>query len=195
MKTSEAARLRPATTAALWARCFACRPGHRLSREHGQLSLHCVPRNCPDSLTKPDWLETSASGCDPAVEPALSPYGVARSDLRSAAEDSDVGLRARATAPGIESSSPGSRPSATRWVGMNDRRGLRCSCLRSCGLALRTGNSDNTHCAFVPSCLGHYFILIAPTILTREPLWAGIKLRTMWRCLPCRCGAVTATAG
>lgn len=30
-----------------------------------------------------------------------------RSDLRSAAEDSDVGLRANATAPGIESSSPG----------------------------------------------------------------------------------------
>jgi hypothetical protein len=87
------------------------------------------------------------------------------------------------------------RSPATRLVGMIDRLGLRCSYVRAWGLALRTGKSDNTHCAFVPSCLGHYFILIAPTILTREPLWAGIKLRTMWRCLNCRCRAVTATAG
>ena len=66
---------------------------------------------------------------------------------------------------------------------MNDRLGLRCSFLRVWVLALLPVNSDNTHCAFVPSCLGHYFILIAPTLLTREPLQRGIKLRTMWRCL------------
>ena len=55
-------------------------------------------------------------------------------------------------------------------------------------------DSDNTHCAFIPSCLGHYFILIALTLLTREPLQRGIKLRTMWRCLFCRCFSVTLTA-
>ena len=33
--------------------------------------------------------ETSSSRCDPAFEPAPSPFGVARSDLRSAAEDSE----------------------------------------------------------------------------------------------------------
>ena len=111
-------------------------------------------------------------------------------------------LRAIATAPGIASSSPGSRSVpmvAIRkdrgWVGMNDRLGFRCSFVRACGLALLPGNPDNTHCAFVPSCLSHYFILIALTLLTREPLQRGIKLRTMWRCLHCRCGAVTATAG
>ena len=77
---------------------------------------------------------------------------------------------------------------------MNDRLGLRCSCLRACGLALRTGYADNTHCAFVPSSLSHYFILIALTLLTREPLQRGIKLRTMWRCLFCRCVTVTLDA-
>ena len=40
----------------------------------------------------------------------------------------------------------------------------------------------------------HYFILIALTLLTREPLQRGIKLRTMWRCLHCRCFTVTLTA-
>ena len=40
----------------------------------------------------------------------------------------------------------------------------------------------------------HYFILIALTLLTREPLQRGIKLRTMWRCLFCRCVTVTLTA-
>ena len=56
--------------------------------------------------------------------------------------------------------------------------------------ASRAGH--NTHCAFVPSVrrcgshLGHYFILIAPTLLTREPLRRGIKLRTMWRCIRLR---------
>ena len=77
---------------------------------------------------------------------------------------------------------------------MNDRLGLRCSYVRACGLSLRTVNSDNTHCAFVPSSLSHYFILIALTLLTREPLQRGIKLRTMWRCLHCRCFTVTLTA-
>ena len=97
-----AARLRPAKTAAIWARCFACRPGHRHSRETDQLfvaspifrciafrsrSLHS--QNRPASLRKPNWSETSSSGCDPAFEPTLTPFGVARSDLRSAVEDSE----------------------------------------------------------------------------------------------------------
>ena len=88
-RLQKAARLRPAKAAALWARCSACRPGqdHRNSREPDQLSL---ARNWSDSLTKPHWSETSSSGCDPAVEPAPSPFGFARSDLRSAAEDSEV---------------------------------------------------------------------------------------------------------
>ena len=66
--------------------------------------------------------------------------------------------------------------------------------LRGWVSALLPVNSDNTHCAFVPSCLSHYFILIAPTLLTREPLQRGIKLRTMWRCLHRRCFTVTLTA-
>jgi len=40
----------------------------------------------------------------------------------------------------------------------------------------------------------HYFILIALTLLTREPLQRGIKLRTMWRCVPPGCFTVTRTA-
>jgi hypothetical protein len=32
------------------------------SREHGQLSLHCVARNCPTSLIKPNQSDTSPSG-------------------------------------------------------------------------------------------------------------------------------------
>ena len=77
---------------------------------------------------------------------------------------------------------------------MKERRELRCSFLRVWVLALLPVDSDNTHCAFVPSCLGHYFILIALTLLTREPLQCGIKLRTMWRCLHRRCFSVTLDA-
>jgi hypothetical protein len=106
-------------------------------------------------------------------------------------------LRAVATAPGTESSKPGTRPSATRWVGMNEQPTLRFSLqvfAPRLGVGFASGNADNTYCAFVPSFLSHYFILIAPTILTREPLWGGIKLRTIWRCLHCRCFTVTLTA-
>jgi len=89
-RLQKAARLRPAKAAALWARCSACRPGQDLShsRETDQLCIATLA-NRSASLTKPHWSETSASGCDPAVEPAPSPFGVARSDLRSAAEDSE----------------------------------------------------------------------------------------------------------
>ena len=99
VKTSEAARLRPAKGAALWARCSACRPGQNLShsRETDPLCIAALA-NRPDSLTKPHRSETSSSGCDPAVEPTLSPFGFARSDLRSAAEDSEqFSARAGAT--------------------------------------------------------------------------------------------------
>ena len=48
-----AARLRPAKRSALWARCSACRPGHRHSRETDQLCFAAVT-NRPDSLRKPN---------------------------------------------------------------------------------------------------------------------------------------------
>ena len=66
VRHAQAARLRPAKTAAIWARCSACRPGDRHSRETDQLfvaslifryiafssrSLHS--QNSSDSLRKP----------------------------------------------------------------------------------------------------------------------------------------------
>jgi hypothetical protein len=117
-----------------------------------------------------------------------------RRRLRTAQRSRWRDSRASNPAAPAQVSSHGGHPQGSRWVGMNNRLGLRCSCLRACGLALRTGNSDNTHCAFVPSCLSHYFILFTQIILTREPLLGGTKLRTMWRCLCCRCGAVTGRA-
>ena len=76
----------------------------------------------------------------------------------------------------IKSSRPGIKSSATRLVGMNDRRGLRCSFLRACGLALLPGATHNTYCAFVPLVPRFTpLFLIAPTLLTREPLRCGNK--------------------
>ena len=186
----------------LWARCFACRPGQDLSnsREHGACCscvakhadltegghpLGCLrlrrqaARGTADRAHAPSRRSSRA----PLCRRRLRMIGLALARLRQ-----NIVQQTRHRWPVRHA------PSASRWVGMNDRRGLRCSCLRACGLALRTGNSDNTHCAFVPSCLSHYFILIAPTLLTREPLQRGIKLRTMWRCLHYRCFTVTLTA-
>ena len=66
---------------------------------------------------------------------------------------------------------PAMTPSATRLVGTNDQRGLRCSCVRACGLALLPGATHNTYCAFaalVPRSAPLF--RTAPTLLTRETL-------------------------
>ena len=62
-------------------------------------------------------------------------------------------LRAGATRPVAgDAVTPQTRlmATATRLVVTNDRRGLRCSFLRACGLALLPGATHNTYCAFVP---------------------------------------------
>ena len=64
---------------------------------------------------------------------------------------------------------------------MKERRELRCSFLRVWVLALLPVDSDNTHCAFVPSCLSHYFIPLShrhSSLVSR--FGAGIKLRTVF---------------
>lgn len=193
-KTPRAARLRPATAAAVWARCSACRPGQdrRHSRETDQLSL---ARNRSDSLSKPNWSETSASGCTRNCR--SRPCTLASQFSRSALppKTQKFWLRAGATAPGIESSSPSSK--AIGYAAGWHERPARLTVLLRPRLWPRLANRQlrqHTLCVRSAPASLHYFILIAPTILTREPLWGGIKLRTMWRCLPCRCGAVTARA-
>jgi hypothetical protein len=121
-KNEKAARLRPAKAAALWARCSACRPrqDHRNSREPDQLSL---ARNWSDSLTKPHWSETSSSGCtrNCPSRPCTLASQFSRSALSPKTQNSSALALARLAS--IESSRPGSKTSATRLVGMNDRRG------------------------------------------------------------------------
>ncbi len=126
--------------------------------------------------------ETSSPGCDPASGPHPDPLLAVRSDLRSGAEDSEPLAGAGATAPGTRTSRPGKsgQCGTHHWrrggVGANDRLGLRCSFLRACGLALRTGAAHNTHCAFVPLVPRFTTLfLFAPTLLTREPLRCGNK--------------------
>ena len=86
-----------------------------------------------------------------------------------------VGLRYRDCArERVQQTRP--KASAARLVVTNDRRGLRCSFLRACGLALLPGATHNTYCAFVPLVPRFTpLFLIAPTLLTREPLQCGNK--------------------
>ena len=107
-KTPMAARLRPAKTAALWARCFACRPGQDLSdsRETDQLCFAALT-NRPASLTRPSWSETSSSGYtrNCRSRPCTLASQFSRSALPQTQSD---WLRAIATAPEHRPADPAS---------------------------------------------------------------------------------------
>lgn len=155
-----AARLRPARTPAIAVSTARFAP---------------ASQNTPTSLTIPSWSETSSPGCGRCCRSRPCTHRVAALALRSAVEDSDELACAVATAPGHEPADP-AKGIGSRRVVTPDRRGLRCSCLRACGLALLPGATHNTYCAFVP-LLRRFtpLFLIAPTLLTREPLRCGNK--------------------
>ena len=198
----------------LWARCSACRPGqdHRNSREPGQLSL---ARNWSASLMvahRKVCLRLRRQAAVLLPVHTLIPWWPSARTSALPPKTQKLWLRAIATAPSIESSRPGTGqfpwwPSARIAGGWHERPArltvlVIAGAARTARLWPRLANRQRRqHTLCVRSLggrcgshLGHYFILIAPTLLTREPLLRGIKLRTMWRCLPCRCGAVTATA-
>jgi len=60
----------------------------------------------PTSLTKPDWSDTSPSGCVPRVRPRPCTHRVAALALRSAVEESENLAGAGATAPGTSPADP-----------------------------------------------------------------------------------------
>ena len=140
--------------------------------------------------------ETSSSGCTRNCR--SRPCTLASQFSRSALppKTQKFWLRAGATAPGIESSRPGSRPSATRW-GWHERP-ARLTVLVPARLWPRLANRQlrqHTLCVRSAPPSLHYFI---PSSHRHSSLVSrfgpGIKLRTMWRCLHYRCFTVTLTA-
>jgi len=164
----------------LWARCFACRPGHRLSRETDQLCFAALT-NRPASLTRPSWSETSSSGYtrNCRSRPCTLASQFSRSALPS--ETQNDWLSARAAAPEHRPADPAQVASAARTIGFAvgwHERPARLTVLVPARLWPRLANRQlrqHTLCvrSLVPRSLLYSFI--APTLLTREPLRCGNK--------------------
>lgn len=136
-------------------------------------------QNTPTSLTRPSWSETSPLGCGRCCRARPCTHRVAALALRSVVEDSESLACAIATAPGHEPADP-AKGIGSRLVVTSDQPhatllapSFRCEAGRA---ALLPGATHNTYCAFVPLVPRFTpLFLIAPTLLTREPLRCGNK--------------------
>ena len=127
-------------------------------------------RNWPTSLTNQIGLRLRRQTAGGAAERAHAPIASqpSPSALPSKTQMSRLAL-SRLRRETNQQTRP--KASAARLVVTNDRRGLRCSFLRACGLALLPGATHNTYCAFVPLVPRSTTLFrTAPTLLTREPL-------------------------
>ena len=187
-----AARLRPARTQQYGARL-------RLSPRTSALTVSTArfapaSQNTPTSLTKPSWSETSPPGCGRCCRSRPCTHRVAALALRSAVEDSDSLACAIATAPGTSPADPAKGIGCA--AGCHERP-ARLTVLVPARLWPR----------LAPRCYTQHILcvrsLVPRSLLYSEPrrhsslasrFGAGIKIRTIWRCVTHRCCTVTLIA-
>ncbi len=148
----------------------------------------------PTSLTKPNWSDTSPSGCVPCVRPRPCTHRVAALALRSAVEESESLAGAGATAPGHEPADPAKGIGFA--AGCHERPARLTVLLRPRLWPRLAPRCYTQHILCVRSARSslHTFILFAQQLPASRVPSARKKCRTIWRCVTHRCFTVTLTA-
>ena len=167
-------------------------PGQNIgsSREHGQLSFTTLifrftslrsralrSRNCPSSLIKPNWSDTSPSGCVRVCR--ARPIHPSRRSPRTTL------CRRRVRFAGFALSR------LCRERCQQTRQGLAIGSVAELSCRSASGTSHNTHCPFGHS--SHINSFRADNSPCRDPSARNL-CQTMWRCVLSRCFTVTLTA-
>lgn len=194
-----AARLRPASTGTM-ARCSAFRPGQGHRREHGAFAP--ASQDTPTSLKAAQrrcWSETSPPVSGPAAGPHPDPLVAVRSDLRPVGEDSESLACAGATAPlAGDAVTQQTRLQVSSEAAALARTIGSAYGARSCA-PVASPCSPRPHTTHIVRSFRSWLASLLYSFSRRHSslvslFGAGIKLRTMWRCVPSGCFTVTVSA-